>query len=776
MKLCDRYQALKPIGQGGFGRTFLAVDLSQSMKPRCVIKQLYPQQQGVQAKASELFRQEAQQLMTAGQYPSIPRFLDYFEQEGFQYLVQEYIEGQNLAEILKTGQVFKESEVKALLETMLETVDFLHHHKIIHRDIKPANIIRSPNGQFILVDLGAAKLATGTALGQTGTVIGSAEYVAPEQLRGKAIFASDLYSLGATCVTLLTGISPFSLFDTSTGAWAWRNYLVENPVSESFGKILDRLLIGPTKLRYGSADQVLEDLVEKLEPVKGDAIDRLHLPETLVVTEEKADGLGIEMTQPGEVVGQEDDRLRKRLDLTISLFSIGVFVMLPIGALVIANLNSQTPAPEAPTPKPPLEQVKQLEPATPRSYNPNPDEILISKYIKPTYSKSVKPSKIFRNIPSFKVFGLRSDNKTLVTGMPLDLIDSNGGNKFSINQLNMETGVSQEFTILSPGTNSGFSQAPGSSNSDQYESFLRNDNLIYQPFTKEHKLGLMKIFNLQSNSFIPLPLELTTKQDTMTLPIRGGRGAVVVNGNSYAIWGILPYGTLTKLTKPSVEDLDTPNIVSNDLQKAIVYEEKNKSPRLVDLSPESKSIDIALKVPALFRNDYYNVSSEFFQNKDRKLLISSKSESQLNDVLKIREFLPMIYQQKISTIQNKAIKFQYKNSIIYGFDSDLNKFRYLIPRSGSVSSPTISPDGKTMFFIEQNSSAKLTVWDTLTGKLLREVDLIAMSSDPSAKSSERLELTPDGKNLVIAESKGILDNRGVEPYVSIWNVEELRNP
>ena len=262
LKLCDRYRALKPIGQGGFGRTFLAVDLSKSMKPRCVIKQLYPQQKGVeiQAKASDLFRQEAQQLLTAGQYPSIPKFLDYFEQAGYQYLVQEFIEGQNLAEVLATGRTFTESEVKGLLETMLETVDFLHHRQIIHRDIKPANIIQTLNGRFVLVDLGAAKLMTGTALGQTGTVIGSAEYVAPEQLRGKAIFASDLYSLGATCVTLLTGMSPFSLFDTSTGSWEWRDYLVQNPVSDSFGTVLDRLLIGPTKQRYEFADEVLEDL------------------------------------------------------------------------------------------------------------------------------------------------------------------------------------------------------------------------------------------------------------------------------------------------------------------------------------------------------------------------------------------------------------------------------------------------------------------------------------------------------------------------------------
>ena len=174
--------------------------------------------------------------------------------------MQEFIEGQNLAEVLATGRTFTESEVKGLLETMLETVDFLHHRQIIHRDIKPANIIQTLNGRFVLVDLGAAKLMTGTALGQTGTVIGSAEYVAPEQLRGKAIFASDLYSLGATCVTLLTGMSPFSLFDTSTGSWEWRDYLVQNPVSDSFGTVLDRLLIGPTKQRYEFADEVLEDL------------------------------------------------------------------------------------------------------------------------------------------------------------------------------------------------------------------------------------------------------------------------------------------------------------------------------------------------------------------------------------------------------------------------------------------------------------------------------------------------------------------------------------
>ena len=769
LKLCDRYRALKPIGQGGFGRTFLAVDLSKSMKPRCVIKQLYPQQKGVeiQAKASDLFRQEAQQLLTAGQYPSIPKFLDYFEQESYQYLVQEFIEGQNLAEVLATGQTFTESEVTGLLETMLETVDFLHHHQIIHRDIKPANIIQTLNGRFVLVDLGAAKLMTGTALGQTGTVIGSAEYVAPEQLRGKAIFASDLYSLGATCVTLLTGISPFSLFDTSTGSWEWRDYL-SAPVGDRLGKVLDRLLIGPTKQRYKSADEVLQEL-EQPSLVKESSID-LWQKEVLVETEENTAELGIDMMEAGEVVGRGgkvDRQNTQRLLKIMFSYLIGGSIMWPIGALIIANLSSKAPAPEAPVS---LSHFQKQQPATPRIYNPNPDEVLISKYIKPTYLKPAKPVNTFRNIPPFKVFGLRSDNNTLVMGLPLDIIDSNGGGKFLINQLDMKTGLSQELTIPSPGTNSNFSQASAGTNSEQYESFLRNDNLIYGPFTKQHKPGLIKVFNLQINSFIPISNELTTKEGTMTLPIRRGRGSVVVDGDSYSIWKIFSDGNLVKFRAMTSGEI----IVNNDLQQTIIAENAKMSSRLIDLSTENKGIDIMMNVPVLLKYDYYYAlyGSELFKNKGRKLLISSRSESKLNDLLEVRKFMPTIYQKNIPIAYSKPIKFKDKSSAIYGLDADLNKLRYIIPRSGIISAPIVSPDGKTMFFIEQSSSIKLTVWDTLTGEFLREVNLIAMTWQAGAES---VEFTTDGKKMVIAESNGVA-YKGAETYISIWDVEELRNP
>ncbi len=287
--LQERYQALKLVGQGGFGRTFLAVDGGEPSKPRCVIKQFFPQNQGTNnaEKAAELFRQEAQRLKQLGKHSQIPELLAYFEQDGQQYLVQEFIDGQNLAQELAEEGTFNETQIRELLESLLPVLKFVHEHQIIHRDIKPANIIRrtisplaregafsgadahrridSRKGQLVLVDFGAAKFTTGTALVKTGTTIGSAEYTAPEQIRGKAVFASDLYSLGVTCIHLLTQISPFDLFDSSEDAWVWRDYL-RTPVSNSLGRVLDKLLRSATKRRYQSVDQVLRELKHQPTP------------------------------------------------------------------------------------------------------------------------------------------------------------------------------------------------------------------------------------------------------------------------------------------------------------------------------------------------------------------------------------------------------------------------------------------------------------------------------------------------------------------------------
>ena len=260
LKQC--YRAIKPIGQGGFGRTLLAVDESKPLKTPCVIKQFLLTAQGTDntQKAAELFEQEALRLDELGKHNQIPNLLDYLIQEEHQYLVQEYIDGYDLSEILKEQGVFKEEQIWELLNSLLPVLEFIHSRDVIHRDIKPENIIRSRDGKLYLVDFGAAKVVTGTAILQTGTSIGTPEFVAPEQSRGKAIYSSDLYSLGTTCIYLLTGVSPFELFDISEYKWVWRQYLVDNSVSDELSNILDKLIENATSRRYQSVGEILKDV------------------------------------------------------------------------------------------------------------------------------------------------------------------------------------------------------------------------------------------------------------------------------------------------------------------------------------------------------------------------------------------------------------------------------------------------------------------------------------------------------------------------------------
>jgi serine/threonine protein kinase len=266
--LKDRYRTIKPIGQGGFGKTFLAVDEDKPSQPRCVIKQFFPQAQGTNTvqKAAELFTQEAVRLDELGKHPQIPELLAYFSQDSQQYLVQEFIEGQDLAQELADRGAFNEAQIRSLLNDLLPVLQFVHQHQVIHRDIKPENIIRRRrDSQLVLVDFGASKVATGTALARTGTAIGSAGYAAPEQNLGRAVFASDIYGLGVTCINLLTQIHPFDLFDARENAWVWRNAL-RSPVSDALGRLLNKMLESAINRRYQSAAEVLKDLNPQMPP------------------------------------------------------------------------------------------------------------------------------------------------------------------------------------------------------------------------------------------------------------------------------------------------------------------------------------------------------------------------------------------------------------------------------------------------------------------------------------------------------------------------------
>lgn len=297
--LKERYRALQPIGEGTFGRTFLAVD-EDRLKTRCAIKQFFPQvQEKVELeKATALFKQEAQRLYELGEHPQIPSLLASLEQGTHLYLVEELIEGNNLFQELQQRGAFSEEQIWELLINLLPVLQFVHEQQVIHRDIKPENILRrnpqnlraarycnstaakgkkgiimpesaavqgaARGGQFVLVDFGVAKQISVISEAKTGTITGTAGYAPIEQIRsGKAYPASDLYSLGVTCIHLLTGAVLNDLFDALECKWIWRSHLAQKgiKVSKKLTSILNKLLKDSVRERYQSAAEVLQDLV-----------------------------------------------------------------------------------------------------------------------------------------------------------------------------------------------------------------------------------------------------------------------------------------------------------------------------------------------------------------------------------------------------------------------------------------------------------------------------------------------------------------------------------
>lgn len=273
--LGGRYRLLREIGAGGFGKTYFGIDDPAPGHPACAIKQFLPTTTENQTTAARLFQQEAERLSSLD-HPQIPKFLGYFTVNDQQYIIQELIAGATLAEELDTLGPFSASKIRDLLTEILPILDYLHNENLIHRDIKPANLIRrSQDHRLFLVDFGATKVVTGTQIAKTGTRIGTAEFVAPEQLRGKAVFASDLYSLGVTCIHLLTQTSPFEMID-SHNQWVWRDYLPDHAIDPQLGKILDRLIEPALSQRYSSARQVLQALLE-VPPVPGEIVTRRQI-------------------------------------------------------------------------------------------------------------------------------------------------------------------------------------------------------------------------------------------------------------------------------------------------------------------------------------------------------------------------------------------------------------------------------------------------------------------------------------------------------------------
>ncbi|PZO44292.1 MAG: serine/threonine protein kinase [Pseudanabaena frigida] len=255
----DRYKIISVLGRGGMATTYAAEDCDNSYQSVAI--KVLSLRQSSQWKAIELFEREAKVLASLN-HPQIPKYLDYFhidlESDRRFYIVQELIEGKSLAAIAQNGVRLTELEVKEIATQILNVLCYLHELSppVVHRDIKPQNLIRRPDGAIALVDFGAVQDIYRNTIAGGSTFVGTYGYMSPEQFRGQASCASDLYGLGATLLFLLTHRSPAELPQNrmKIDVRACTN------VSEEFANWLEQTIEPATEDRFNSAGSALEAL------------------------------------------------------------------------------------------------------------------------------------------------------------------------------------------------------------------------------------------------------------------------------------------------------------------------------------------------------------------------------------------------------------------------------------------------------------------------------------------------------------------------------------
>ncbi|MCX5980362.1 MAG: protein kinase [Nostocales cyanobacterium LacPavin_0920_SED1_MAG_38_18] len=271
------YQTIKPLGKGGFGATFQAIDLDSVNQRQCVIKRLNindnPEIADKIVEAIKAaFDREAQVLEFLGDNNgNIPTLYDYFsltapafgqqEELEFKYSVQQYIQGEDLSQELRRKVRFSETDILDFLKQILPILQFIHDQNSIHRDIKPSNIVRETATQkLFLIDFGAVKqVVSGETNIKKSVPIFTKVYASPEQRPeegriGEIYPSSDLYSLAVTCLELLTGTTPVDYLDNNYRNWRQQASII---ISPSLANILDKMLKINPRHRFQSAAEVM---------------------------------------------------------------------------------------------------------------------------------------------------------------------------------------------------------------------------------------------------------------------------------------------------------------------------------------------------------------------------------------------------------------------------------------------------------------------------------------------------------------------------------------
>ena len=204
--IAGRYEIDKLVGSGGMSNVFRAHD---RLLERTVALKILHEQYTRDDDYVERFRREARAVAQLA-HPNIVTVIDRGEQEGRQFIVFEYVEGENLKDLTARGPLEVQDVISLALQ-VAHALSFAHHRGLVHRDVKPQNVLLNEDGQAKVTDFGIARSLDVQGVTQTGTVLGTSDYIAPEQARGQKVDPrTDIYSLGVVLYELLTGEVPFS--------------------------------------------------------------------------------------------------------------------------------------------------------------------------------------------------------------------------------------------------------------------------------------------------------------------------------------------------------------------------------------------------------------------------------------------------------------------------------------------------------------------------------------------------------------------------------------
>jgi eukaryotic-like serine/threonine-protein kinase len=231
-----KYKIASPLGSGGFGTVYLATDTWIDKKVAIKV----PHRQNLDF--GELLREP--RLLASVSHPNIVAVTTAEKQDGVFFIVMEYVPGETLENIIATKGALDLTRAIDFTCQICNAVDHAHRQGVIHRDLRPANVLVGDNDMLKVADFGTSRFLEIAAHGTT--VIGSPPYMAPEQFHGKAVFASDLYSLGVTMYQMLTGVLPY-----------------DTPAPSDLDRLMSGELVSPPRLKNPSIPKSISDIVMK---------------------------------------------------------------------------------------------------------------------------------------------------------------------------------------------------------------------------------------------------------------------------------------------------------------------------------------------------------------------------------------------------------------------------------------------------------------------------------------------------------------------------------